>query len=417
MDHFHYRENRLFCEDVAIEEIAKAVGTPFFCYAKTTLEQHLKAFQSAFLGQKALICYSVKANSNLAVLDTLIQKGAGVDIVSLGELERAKKVRCPPERIVFSGVGKRTEEIKAAIDYDIRMFNVESVEELERIHQIASDCGRKARIALRINPDVDPKTHPHISTGLKKNKFGIPANQAIDTYLKAAKMPFIEIKGLDCHIGSQLTSLSPFIEAVKKIKPLLTQLKEQGITITDLDLGGGLGVPYRNEDHPPSPEDYAKALAESLSDWSGTLILEPGRAIAANAGILVCGVEYVKEGEGKSFVILDSGMNDLIRPSLYQAYHKIIPVTKKPNRDKKRVDVVGPICESGDYFARDRDLKRFHPGELLAVRSAGAYGFVMSGNYNSRPRPAEVMVKKDRFAIIRKRETLTDLWRGETLFS
>lgn len=416
MDHFHYRENRLFCEEVPLDRIAGQVGTPFYCYSEKTLQHHLGVLQEAFSAIPHLICYSVKANSNLAVLDCLVRQGAGVDIVSGGELERARRVGCPPERIVFSGVGKSAAEIRAALEADILQFNVESAGELARINDLAGEMGRRARIALRINPDVDPQTHPHISTGLRRNKFGIPHDRAVALYQEARLMPNLEVTGLDCHIGSQLTTLEPFVDALERVLGLLKTLRKKGIRLRYLDLGGGLGIPYEADRIPPHPALYAEAILKRLAGLDLTLILEPGRVIAGNAGVLVSRVEYVKEGDEKRFVVVDAGMNDLMRPALYDAYHGILPVVRRFNREEVMVDVVGPICESGDFFARDRLLPDFREGELLAVRSAGAYGFVMSGNYNTRPRVAEVLVRGAEFAVVRKRETIDQLLANEHLF-
>ena len=421
MDHFFYRDNQLSCEQVPLEQIAQAVGTPFYCYSEQTLQHHFNVFQKAFAAVPHLICYSVKANSNLAVLQTLLQEGAGFDIVSGGELARVQRLGCPPERIVFSGVGKTTQELRAALEYGILLFNVESVGELHRLNILAGQLGRQAPVALRINPDVDPKTHPHISTGLRRNKFGIPYQQALAVYREAAGLPHVKLLGLDCHIGSQLTALEPFVDALRRVLLLLDSLEQEGIPLNYLDLGGGLGIPYEDGRRPPHPGLYAGALLAELANSpfvqrQGTLILEPGRVIAGNAGVLVARVEYVKEGEEKLFLILDAGMNDLLRPALYNAYHAILPVARRFGREERLTDVVGPICESGDFFAQDRLMPAFQEGDLLAVRSAGAYGFVMSSNYNTRPRVAEVMVRGDRFAVVRRRESIEQLLENESLF-
>ena len=425
MDHFHYRENRLFCEQVPLDRIADEVGTPFYCYSEQTLCHHFQVFQRAFSAISHLICYSVKANSNLAVLDALLRQGAGFDIVSGGELERVKRVGCPAERIVFSGVGKTSDEIQAALQYGILMFNVESAAELRRINDLAGRMGCKAPVALRINPDVDPKTHPHISTGLRRNKFGIPHANAVELYREAAQMAHLDVLGLDCHIGSQLTTLEPFVDSLRRVLTLLKRLDKEGISLRYLDLGGGLGIPYEDGRMPPNPGIYAQALLSELAgggavrtfrEGQGTLILEPGRVIAGNAGVLVAQVQYVKDGEEKRFIILDAGMNDLMRPALYNAYHGILPLERRFGQEEGVVDVVGPICESGDFMARDRLLPEFQEGDLLAIRSAGAYGASMSSNYNTRPRVAEVLVRGDQFALVRKRETIDQLLEYENLF-
>ncbi|MBF0437990.1 MAG: diaminopimelate decarboxylase [Magnetococcales bacterium] len=417
MDYFCYQENRLHCEQVPLDKIAQVVGTPFYCYSAGTLERHFDVFREAFASVDHLICYSVKANSSLAILDILVRRGSGFDIVSGGELERARRIGCPGQRIVFSGVGKSASEIKNALEYGILMFNVESPGELMRINTLAGQMGKKAPIALRINPDVNPVTHPYISTGLKRNKFGIPHAQALDLYRQAAALEHVTPIGLDCHIGSQLTTLEPFVEALQRVKQLLATLRKEGIAIRYLDLGGGLGIPYEAQQTPPNPERYARALLAELDGLDVVLILEPGRVIVGNAGILVTRVEYVKTGEEKRFIITDAGMNDLIRPALYDAYHTVLPVMRRFDREEILADVVGPICETGDFFARDRMLPEFYPGELLAVRSTGAYGFSMSSNYNTRPRVAEVMVRQNRFAVVRPRETIQQLLEQETLFT
>ncbi|MBF0417647.1 MAG: diaminopimelate decarboxylase [Magnetococcales bacterium] len=416
MDHFCYLDHRLHCEQVPIDLIADQVGTPFYCYSRATLERHFDVFHEAFAPVAHLICYSVKANSNLAVLDTLAKRGAGFDIVSGGELARVKRVGCPGNRVVFSGVGKTEAEIRAALEHRVLLFNVESQPELLRINTLAGQMGVRAPIALRINPDVDPATHPYISTGLKRNKFGIPHPQADSLYQLAATLEHVQPVGLDCHIGSQLTTLEPFVDALKRVKGLLLRLRQQGIPIRYLDLGGGLGIPYDAQQTPPHPERYAEALLREIDGLDVVLILEPGRVIVGNAGILVARVEYVKAGEEKRFIITDAGMNDLLRPALYDAHHTILPVIRRFDREELMADVVGPICESGDFLAKDRMLPEFHAGELLAVRSAGAYGFSMSSNYNSRPRAAEVMVHQNRFAVVRPRESVEQLMEHEVPF-
>ncbi len=413
MHHFQYRENELYAEEVPVRRIARKVGTPFYLYSAATLRRHYRVFDQAFKTLPHLVCYAVKANSNLAVLRLLAREGAGADIVSGGELFRALKAGIPAEKIVFSGVGKTAREIRLALKAGILMFNVESLEELKSIARIARKMGKKAPIAIRVNPDVNPKTHPYISTGLKENKFGLDVETAFKAYQLAKEDPYLEIVGIDCHIGSQLTQLSPFVEALRRIKAFLKRLATVGISVRYLDLGGGLGIVY-GEEEPPPPEKYAQALIEELNGLSVTLILEPGRVLVGNAGILVTKVLYYKETPAKKFLIVDAGMNDLLRPAFYQAYHEIIPVLKK-ERPSIVADVVGPICETGDFLARERELPLVKPGELLAVMSAGAYGFVMASNYNSRPRPAEVMVNGEEFYVVRRRETYAKLVAGEKI--
>lgn len=413
MNHFQYQGNDLYCEDVAVKDIAAQVGTPFYLYSHATLSRHMQAFTSAFASVPHIVCYSIKANSNLAVLKTFVTLGAGFDMVSGGELFRAQQVGCDPQKIVYSGVGKTEPEIEAALNANILMFNVESPQELETIDRVAGRLGKKAGIAIRVNPDVDPQTHPYISTGMKQAKFGINITQALEDYRRAAAMPNLEVIGVDCHIGSQLTKLSPFVDAIKKIRELVEALKQEGFAIKYLDLGGGLGITYEDEE-PPSPADYAKAIIEATSGLDVTLIFEPGRMMVGNAGILTAKVLYVKEGEAKNFVIVDAAMNDLARPALYGSYQGIEPVDRSTS-EKMVADVVGPICESGDFLAQDREIPVFKQGDLLAVSSAGAYGFTMASNYNSRPRTPEVMVKGDQILVIRQRETYDDLIKGESI--
>ncbi len=413
MHHFQYKGNDLYCEDIAIKDIAKKVGTPFYLYSHATLEHHFRVFDEAFSSIPHITCYAVKANSNIAILDIFGRLGGGADIVSGGELFRALRAGISPEKIVYSGVGKKVDEIDFALKSDILMFNVESSQELRVINDRAGALGKKARIAIRVNPDVDPKTHPYISTGLKKSKFGIDIKKALNEYRACRDLKNIEVVGVDCHIGSQITQIEPFKDAIKKIKDLVLTLTAEGFDIKYLDLGGGLGIPY-NAEEPPHPSDYGKTLLKEVKDLGCTIIVEPGRVIVGNAGILVTKVLYTKEGEDKSFVIADAGMNDLIRPSIYGSFHLIQPV-KKGERKDVVVDVVGPICESGDFLAKDRQMPEARPEELLAVMSAGAYGFAMSSNYNSRPRVAEVLVQGDRFHIIRKREKYEDLIRLEQI--
>ncbi|MBQ4492819.1 MAG: diaminopimelate decarboxylase [Deltaproteobacteria bacterium] len=415
MNHFNYREKDLYCEDVAVREIAQKVGTPFYLYSHATLARHIRHFQKAFAEVPHLVCFSAKANSNLAVMKVFINAGAGIDIVSGGELFRALRAGCDPGKIVYSGVGKTESEIRAALQNGIMMFNVESAAELEKINEVAGALGVKAPIALRVNPDVDPQTHPYISTGMKKAKFGINIAQALEEYQRAQSLPHIQVVGVDCHIGSQLTSLSPFVDAIAKIRTLVSTLKAEGADLRYLDLGGGLGITYNNE-MPPDLEDYAAAIQKATSDLAVTLVFEPGRVLVGNAGILVCRTLYVKKGEIKTFVITDAGMNDLIRPSLYGSYHGLMAVDRSVDeRGTMVADVVGPICESGDFLAQDREIPAFETGDLIAVTSAGAYGFTMSSNYNSRPRVPEIMVQGERVMTVRQRETFEDLVRGETI--
>lgn len=415
MHHFEYRGNQLYCEDVPLAKIAAEVGTPVYVYSHATLARHYKVFDDALKAHPHLICYSVKANSNLGVLRALVAMGAGVDTVSRGEIFRALKVGVDPKKIVFSGVGKREDEIAYALEVGILAFNVESASELHAIERVAASMDKRAPISLRVNPDVDAETHPYISTGLKKNKFGIPVSQARSTFAEARALPHLEVVGIDCHIGSQLTKTSPFKDAIARLGELTRALVADGIRIRYVDIGGGLGIPYNQED-PPSPAEYGRAIEEAMAAFSGlgvTLICEPGRVIVGNAGVLVTKTLYLKQGEIKNFVIVDAAMNDLIRPAFYDSYHAIWPVEKRGG-EAYVADVVGPICETGDFLARDRSLaQKPGEGELLALMSAGAYGFTMSSNYNTRPRAAEVMVKGGEFAVVRRRETLDDLIRGE----
>ena len=413
MNYFHYRENELWCEEVPVEAIAGRVGTPFYLYSHRTLMQHFRVFDKALREIPHIICFAAKANSNLAVMRIFVKEGSGVDIVSGGELYRALKVGADPGKIVYSGVGKRIDEIDDALRSDILMFNVESSEELGVINERAGLMGKKARIALRINPDVDPKTHPHISTGLKSNKFGINIEKSLDEYRRAKTLPNVEIVGVDCHIGSQVTQISPFIDALERLKRLIERLRADGIEIRYLDLGGGLGI-TSNEEMPPHPEEYARAVIDSVRDLDVTCIFEPGRVIVGNAGILVTKVLYTKGNEEKNFVVVDAGMNDLIRPSIYGSYHQIQPVSLR-DRGSFVADVVGPICESGDFLAKGRMIPKFERGDLMAVMSAGAYGFSMSSNYNSRPRIAEVLVRGKKFHVVRKREEYANLTKAEKI--
>ncbi|MDH5297927.1 MAG: diaminopimelate decarboxylase [Desulfobulbaceae bacterium] len=413
MHHFNYRNSQLHAESVAVSAIAESMGTPFYLYSHATLSQHFKAFDNAFGDIPHLTCFAVKSCSNLALLRLFASLGGGADIVSGGELFRALKAGVEPKKIVYSGVGKTAEELSQGLDAGILMFNVESEQELETLQAVAAAKGVKAPVSFRVNPDVDPKTHAYISTGLAKNKFGIAIDQALAVYQRASGMANIEIKGVSCHIGSQLTQAEPFVESLRKVKGFIARLTEAGIAITHLDLGGGLGITYDTEE-PPHPEAYAAAIKAEMGDLNCTLILEPGRVIVGNAGILVTRVLYTKSNSAKKFVIVDAGMNDLARPSLYGAYHAILPVDQE-RRARVKADVVGPICETGDFLARDKEVPDCEAGDLLAVMSAGAYGFSMSSNYNSRPRVAEVLVKDDAIHLIRQRETFDDLIRGETI--
>ncbi len=413
MHHFSYKDNEMYCEEVPIQVIAEKVGTPFYLYSHATLKRHFLAFQHAFEGTQRLVCYSAKANSNLAVMSLIAGLGGGLDIVSGGELYRGLKAGFSPNKIVYSGVGKRLDEIDLALEHGVLMLNVESLEELKAIDQRAGLLNKRAPIAIRVNPDVDSRTHPYISTGLKKNKFGINAEAAMEGYKLAREMEHIDIVGIDCHIGSQITRVQPFEDALGSVKKLVNDLKEMRIDIKYLDMGGGLGITYDDES-PPHPDEYAKAIVRSLKDASLHLILEPGRVIVGNAGILVTRVLYRKSGDIKKFVIADAAMNDLIRPTLYGAYHAIQPVVQSTGKTIV-ADVVGPICETGDFLAVDREIPDVKQGDLLAVMSAGAYGFTMSSNYCSRLKVAEVMVKDDGFHVVRDRQTYEDLMAGESI--
>jgi len=413
MDHFIYHDNRLCAEDVDLMELAATYGTPCYVYSRATIERHWHAFNNVFKGYDHLVCYAVKANSNIAVLNILAKLGSGFDIVSGGELERVLHAGGDPKKIVFSGVGKSKAEISRAIDIGIHCFNVESEDELERINGIAGQMGEQARISLRVNPDVDARTHPYIATGLKENKFGIDIASARSIYPHAAGLPHIEVVGMDCHIGSQLTEIEPFIDAVERLLELADSLNDKGISLRHIDIGGGLGITYRNEE-PPSPERYAQRLLEKFVNRQYSIFIEPGRAIVGNAGILLTKVEYLKHGAHKNFAIVDAGMNDLLRPALYNAWQAIIPVVPRDDISSNHYDVVGPVCETGDFLGKDRDLA-IRPGDVLAVRSAGAYGFSMSSNYNSRPRAAEVMVDGDQMHLIRPRDQMLDLFSSEKM--
>ena len=414
MDFFQYKNNQLMAENLPVKQLAEQFGTPLYIYSKATLERHWHAFDNAFGEHPHLVCFAVKSNPNIAILNVMAKLGSGFDIVSQGELERVLAAGGDAAKVVFSGVAKSYQEIARALEVNIRCFNVESEAELLRINQIAGDMGKIAPISLRVNPDVDAHTHPYISTGLKENKFGVSVEQAREVYKVAATLPNIKIVGMDCHIGSQLTELQPFLDAVDRLIVLMEQLKQDGIHLKHLDLGGGLGVTYTDET-PPHPTDYAKALWEKLSAFSELeIIVEPGRAITANAGILVTKVEYLKSNESRNFAIVDAGMNDMIRPALYQAYMNILEIDRTLAREEKMYDVVGPICETSDFLGKQRKLA-IAEGDYLAQRSAGAYGASMSSNYNSRPRTAEVMVDGDKAHLIRRREALNELWQLESL--
>ncbi len=413
MDYFNYRNNELYAEDVPVQDICHQYGSPCYVYSRATLERHWLAFDRAFGDHAHLICYAVKANSNIALLNVLARLGSGFDIVSLGELERVLTAGGDAKKIVFSGVGKREDEILAALKIGIRCFNVEVIDELDRINRLAGQVGVIAPVSFRVNPDVDANTHPYISTGLKENKFGIDITLALAEYRRAAQMSNIKVVGIDCHIGSQLTETRPFLDALDKVLDLVAALKAEGIVLHHLDLGGGLGIRY-NEEQPPEPADYIAAVLERLGKTDFEILLEPGRAIVGNAGILVTQVEYLKPTEHKNFAIVDAAMNDLVRPSLYSAWQAIIPVNLVSDAVEQLWDIVGPVCETGDFLGKDRALK-LAQGDLLAIRSSGAYGFSMSSNYNSRPRVAELMVDGDQVYLIREREKIAELWSGEHL--
>jgi diaminopimelate decarboxylase len=411
MDAFEYRDGRLFAEGVDLARLAAEHGTPCYVYSRAAITHNYQAYDRALAGQPHLVCYAVKANSNLGVLSVLAQLGAGFDIVSGGELARVLRAGGDPSKIVFSGVGKREDEMAAALEAGIRCFNVESESELHRLSVVAARLGRTAAVSLRVNPDVDAQTHPYIATGLRDNKFGIDIVQAEVVYRQAIRLPGIEIAGVDCHIGSQLTQLDPYLDALDRLLDLVGRLKAAGIRLQHLDLGGGLGIRYR-EEKPPRPEDYAEAVLPRLRDSGLELLIEPGRSIVGNAGVLLTRVEYLKHAPHKNFAVVDAAMNDLMRPALYNAWQEILPVQQRMDEVAQVYDVVGPVCETGDWLGRERELA-IREGDLLAIRSAGAYGFVMSSNYNTRPRAAEVMVDGDRAHVVRMREAQDDLWRGE----
>ena len=414
MDFFQYKNEQLYVEDLPVKQLAEEFGTPLYIYSRATLERHWHAFDSALGDHPHLICYAVKANSNIGILNIMAKLGSGFDIVSQGELERVLAAGGEASKVVFSGVAKSRAEIMRALEVDIRCFNVESIAELHHINQIAGEMGKIAPISLRVNPDVDAHTHPYISTGLKENKFGVSVDEAREVYKLAATLPHVKITGMDCHIGSQLTELQPFLDATDRLIRLMEQLKEDGIKLKHLDLGGGLGVTYTNET-PPHPSDYATALLNKLKNYEDLeIILEPGRAIAANAGILVAKVQYLKSNESRNFAITDTGMNDMIRPALYEAYMNIIEIDRTLGREKAIYDVVGPVCETSDFLGKQRELA-IAEGDYIAQRSAGAYGASMSSNYNSRPRTAEVLVDGNKAHLIRRRENLSELWALESI--
>lgn len=411
MDHFQYRDGELYAEDVPLQAVAEHFGTPCYVYSRATLERHWHAFDDAFGDHPHLVCYAVKANSNLGVLNLLARLGSGFDIVSVGELERVLAAGGAPDKVLFSGVGKQEREMRRALEVGIRCFNVESASELERLNRVAGEMDRRAPISLRVNPDVDAQTHPYISTGLRENKFGIAIEDAAALYRHAQTLPHLAVTGVDCHIGSQLTQLGPFLDALERVLVLVERLQGEGIEIRHLDLGGGLGVRYRDE-VPPLPSDYAGALLRRLAQAPFEILIEPGRAIAANAGVLLTRVEYLKHSPAKDFAVIDAAMNDLIRPALYQAWQPIVSVEERPHGVHGVYDLVGPICETGDFLGKQRALT-LAEGSLLAVRGSGAYGFSMASNYNSRPRAAEVMVDGDRMHLVRRRETIAELFAGE----
>ncbi|MBL4711746.1 MAG: diaminopimelate decarboxylase [Gammaproteobacteria bacterium] len=413
MDYFNYKNGRLSAEDVDISENIEKWGTPCYVYSRATIERHWKAFDSALGERPHLVCYAVKANSNLAVLNVLAKLGSGFDIVSVGELERVLRAGGSANKIVFSGVGKNADEMRRALDVGIRCFNVESQAELKLLEQVAAEKGVQAPISLRVNPDVDAKTHPYISTGLKDNKFGIAIDDAFDVYQSMVDSKHLRIEGVDCHIGSQLTDVTPFVDALDRVLVLVDRLAESGIHLHHLDLGGGLGIQYQDET-PPLPEEQMRAVLQRLQGRKFEILIEPGRAVVGNAGILITRVQYIKSNEEKNFAIVDAAMNDLMRPALYQAWQAIVPVIEHAERETKTYDVVGPICETGDFLGKERELA-IEQDDLLAVRSAGAYGFSMSSNYNSRPRVAEIMIDADKSQVVRRRETVEQLFADESI--
>jgi diaminopimelate decarboxylase len=414
-DVFQHINGELFAENVAVSDLAEQFGTPLYVYSRKAFSDHYMAYANAFAGQDALVCYATKANSNIAVLNVLAKLGAGFDIVSVGELERVLKAGGDPSKVVFSGVAKTADEMRRALAVGVHCFNVESAAELERLNDVAIEMGVQAPISLRVNPDVDAQTHPYISTGLKENKFGVDIDVAKEVYARAKQLPGLKIKGVDCHIGSQLTQLDPYLDALDRVLNLVDALQEQGIELEHIDLGGGLGVTYDDE-VPPTPQDFADAILPKLAGRNLKIIMEPGRSIAANAGIFVTQVEFLKSNGDKNFAIIDGGMNDLIRPALYSAFQRIVEVQPRTNTDKKVYDVVGPVCETGDFLGKDRELAIL-PGDFLAVKSSGAYGFAMASNYNTRNKPAEIMVDGDQTHLIRRRETIADQLSAESIIA
>ena len=410
MHYFEYRSGELYCEEVPLRQIAADVGTPAYIYSEQTLRRHIRVFDEAFESAPHLICYAVKANSNINILRRFADWGTGFDIVSGGELFRVLRAGGSPEKVIFAGVGKTPEEIRYALDADILFFNVESSAEMELIQRIAGDAGKRARISIRANPDVDPRTHPYISTGMQKHKFGVSLPEARELYRNTRGLANIEVVGVQCHLGSQITEMGPFEEALRSLRQFVLELKSDGVALKYLDFGGGLGISYNHEE-PPSPEVYARAVAKATKDLGLTIVLEPGRVIVGNAGILLTRVLLKKNQGAKKFLVVDAGMNDLIRPALYGSHHQLWPI--RDQTEKETVDVVGPVCESADFFAKEREVAVLEPGELLAVMSAGAYGFSLSSNYNSRPRAAEVLVIGKTYQVIRRRETYEDLVRLE----
>lgn len=413
MDFFKYKDDELHSEGVSLRRIADDVHTPCYVYSRATLERHWRAFDDVFVGQDHLVCYAVKANSSLAVLNVLARLGSGFDIVSVGELERVLRAGGQANKVVFSGVGKTTAEMRRALEVGIYCFNVESPAELLALNQVAEEMEMQAPVSIRVNPDVDAKTHPYISTGLKENKFGIDIADAVSIFEQAHQLSHLNVVGVDCHIGSQLSDVTPFVDSLKRVLVLVDQLQGKGIQLHHIDVGGGLGITY-NDETPPSPKDYASAILSELKDRDLKIILEPGRAIAGNAGVLITQVQYIKKGSEKNFAIVDAAMNDLLRPALYQAWQGIVPVNASAEAEPAVYDIVGPVCETGDFLGKDRELS-IEAGDLLVVRSAGAYGFTMSSNYNSRPRAVEVMVDGEQYHVIRERETMDDLVKGESL--